>query len=55
MRKEQKFHLSNIKFHTFRAAIKKYGHQGNLNDSHMRAISDIIRLDIEKLMNKETS
>ena len=54
--KEQKFHLSKIKFHKFRAAIKKYAHNSEkLNEHHMRAISDLIGLDVDKMLTDTKS
>jgi hypothetical protein len=52
---ELKFHLSHIKFHKFRAAVKKYGHCTHLKDYHMHAISDLIRLNIDELSNNPRS
>jgi hypothetical protein len=47
--------LSKVKFHRFRNAIKKYGYKSPLTKDHLRAICDLIDLDIDKLTTKPTS
>lgn len=54
--KEERFHLSKIKFHKYRAAIKKYAHNiERLNDQHMRAISELIDLNMDDLLTNTKS
>jgi hypothetical protein len=53
--KEQKLGLWRVKFQKYRAAIKKYGHQGDLYPQHMKAISDLINLNVDHLLSKEDS
>ena len=52
---EHKFELVNVPFHHFRASIKKYGYNKLLNKHHLRAISDLIKLDIDALLSKPDS
>lgn len=47
---EEKFFLREVSFHKYRAAVKKYGYKGNLSPQHLRAISDLIKLDIDRML-----
>lgn len=54
---EKNHPLSQIKFKKFRAAVKKYGHQGPLNENHIKAISDELKNEkvTEFLLAKSTT
>lgn len=53
--KECQLGLNKINFEQFRAAIKRFGYQSDLNDQHMHSISKQINININELDNFEKS
>ena len=54
---EEEHPLAQIKFTKFRAAVKKYGHQGPLKENHIKAISEELKNEkvTQFLLGKSTT
>ena len=47
---DKSFHLTKVKFHKFRAALKKYAYSTPLTLAHLRCIQSLISLDLDQMI-----